>query len=77
MLIRTFSNGKIKFNLFSSPLFFDMIDNGGCYFWHIKSGTIQREMPVWPKELKTPLIPPTRYIYFFCYIKIRTSIFNK
>ncbi|XP_070494127.1 protein Fe65 homolog isoform X3 [Chironomus tepperi] len=34
-------------------------DNGGCYFWHIKSGTIQREMPVWPKELKTPLIPPT------------------
>jgi len=37
-----------------------LIDNGGCYFWHIKSGTIQREMPVWPKELKTPLIPPTR-----------------
>ncbi|KAG5672777.1 hypothetical protein PVAND_002871 [Polypedilum vanderplanki] len=34
-------------------------DNGGCYFWHIKSGTIQREMPLWPKELKTPLIPPT------------------
>ncbi|EDS40075.1 conserved hypothetical protein [Culex quinquefasciatus] len=28
-------------------------DNGGPYYWHIKSGTIQREPPVWPKE------PPT------------------
>lgn len=32
-------------------------DNGGFYYWHIKSGTIQREMPIWPKELKTPVLP--------------------
>lgn len=30
-----------------------LLDNGGPYYWHIKSGTIQREPPVWPKE------PPT------------------
>lgn len=41
--------------------FFLNVDNGGHYFWHIKSGTIQREMPLWPKELKTPLLPPTRW----------------
>lgn len=36
-------------------------DNDGPYYWHIKSGTIQREPPLWPKEqltqsteLKTP-----------------------
>ncbi|CAO1424570.1 unnamed protein product [Diamesa serratosioi] len=39
-------------------------DNGGFYYWHIKSGTIQREMPLWPKELKTPLMPPTRLVDF-------------
>lgn len=39
------------------------LDNGGHYFWHIKSGTIQREMPLWPKELKTPVIPPTRLAF--------------
>lgn len=37
-------------------------DNDGPYYWHIKSGTIQREPPVWPKdvpkELKTPVISP-------------------
>lgn len=33
----------------------------GPYYWHIKSGTIQREPPLWPKdedkakELKTPV----------------------
>lgn len=35
-------------------------DNDGPYYWHIKSGTIQREPPVWPKdqprELKTPVV---------------------
>ncbi|XP_037033471.1 protein Fe65 homolog isoform X4 [Bradysia coprophila] len=34
-------------------------DNNGPYYWHIKSGTIQREPPLWcketPKELKTPV----------------------
>lgn len=25
-------------------------DNDGPYYWHIKSGTIQREPPLWPKE---------------------------
>lgn len=34
-------------------------DNNGPYYWHIKSGTIQREPPIWPKgqpvELKTPV----------------------
>lgn len=36
-------------------------DNDGPYYWHIKSGTIQREPPLWPKneskanELKTPM----------------------
>lgn len=36
-------------------------DKEGPYYWHIKSGTIQREPPVWPKdaqELKTPIISP-------------------
>uniref|UniRef100_A0A182MP04 PID domain-containing protein n=1 Tax=Anopheles culicifacies TaxID=139723 RepID=A0A182MP04_9DIPT len=42
-------------------------DNGGAYYWHIKSGTIQREPPLWPKdatsrELKTPSIPIPRSI---------------
>uniref|UniRef100_A0A182QHL1 WW domain-containing protein n=1 Tax=Anopheles farauti TaxID=69004 RepID=A0A182QHL1_9DIPT len=42
-------------------------DNGGPYYWHIKSGTIQREPPLWPKdassrELKTPSIPIPRSI---------------
>lgn len=42
-------------------LFFFGIDNDGPYYWHIKSGTIQREPPLWPKnqaeakELKTPV----------------------
>lgn len=35
-------------------------DNDGPYYWHIKSGTIQREPPAWPKELpkelKTPVL---------------------
>ena len=36
-------------------------DNDGPYYWHIKSGTIQREPPIWPKStqqdkiLKTPV----------------------
>lgn len=39
----------------------DIIDNDGPYYWHIKSGTIQREPPLWQKnqtqakELKTPV----------------------
>lgn len=41
-------------------------DNDGPYYWHIKSGTIQREPPLWPKnqqderEPKTPVVhaPP-------------------
>lgn len=42
-------------------------DNGGPYYWHIKSGTIQREPPVWPKEppkepIKTPVLPTPRCI---------------
>lgn len=28
-------------------------DNDGPYYWHIKSGTIQREPPIWPKELSS------------------------
>lgn len=28
-------------------------DNDGPYYWHIKSGTIQREPPLFPKELIT------------------------
>lgn len=39
-------------------------DNDGPYYWHIKSGTIQREPPLWPKgndgkELKSPSSSPT------------------
>ncbi|XP_058829100.1 protein Fe65 homolog isoform X2 [Topomyia yanbarensis] len=42
-------------------------DNGGPYYWHIKSGTIQREPPVWPKEPptkdnKTTIVPTPRCI---------------
>ncbi|XP_055592063.1 protein Fe65 homolog isoform X2 [Uranotaenia lowii] len=49
-------------------------DNSGPYYWHIKSGTIQREPPVWPKEElptkeptgapKTPnaAVPTARYV---------------
>uniref|UniRef100_A0A336L526 CSON003423 protein n=1 Tax=Culicoides sonorensis TaxID=179676 RepID=A0A336L526_CULSO len=37
-------------------------DNEGPYYWHIKSGTIQREPPTWPKEqtkeMRTPILPP-------------------
>lgn len=39
-----------------------LTDNEGPYYWHIKSGTIQREPPLWPKEqtkeLRTPVLPP-------------------
>ncbi|XP_037913861.1 protein Fe65 homolog isoform X2 [Hermetia illucens] len=38
-------------------------DNDGPYYWHIKSGTIQREPPTWPKcaskEPKTPTTLPS------------------
>lgn len=34
-------------------------DNDGPYYWHIKSGTIQREPPVWPKEQITELKTPS------------------
>ncbi|XP_053688254.1 protein Fe65 homolog [Sabethes cyaneus] len=42
-------------------------DNGGPYYWHIKSGTIQREPPVWPKEppkelSKTATMPTPRCV---------------
>lgn len=42
-------------------------DNGGPYYWHIKTGTIQREPPLWPKntnhrDSKTPSIPIPRSI---------------
>lgn len=51
-------HGPLILNVVAFP---SNLDNGGYYFWHIKSGTIQREMPLWPKELKTPVIPPTRW----------------
>lgn len=46
--------------LFILVFFLSIIkDNDGAYYWHIKSGTIQREPPIWPKdkpvELKTPV----------------------
>lgn len=58
--------GSLSFNGGSFTFFpaRSNVDNGGYYFWHIKSGTIQREMPLWPKELKTPLMPPTRFELF-------------
>ncbi|XP_058461363.1 protein Fe65 homolog isoform X2 [Malaya genurostris] len=42
-------------------------DNGGPYYWHIKSGTIQREPPIWPKESskdfsKPTAVPTPRYV---------------
>lgn len=43
-------------------------DNDGPYYWHIKSGTIQREPPLWPKnsqdvkELKTPVAQAPTFI---------------
>lgn len=43
-------------------------DNDGPYYWHIKSGTIQREPPLWPKnpqdvkELKTPIAQAPSFI---------------
>ncbi|GAB0096416.1 amyloid beta A4 precursor protein-binding family B member 2-like [Sergentomyia squamirostris] len=45
-------------------------DNDGPYYWHIKSGTIQREPPLWPKdpprELKTPILStnPQQFLSF-------------
>lgn len=49
------------------PHIYTHTDNDGPYYWHIKSGTIQREPPLWPKneskakELKTPVsfVSPT------------------
>lgn len=45
--------------LFNTNYFFRHSDNDGPYYWHIKSGTIQREPPIWPKdrpkEIKTPI----------------------
>lgn len=32
-------------------------DNDGPYYWHIKSGTIQREPPVWPKDAQELISP--------------------
>ncbi|XP_055694424.1 protein Fe65 homolog isoform X2 [Lutzomyia longipalpis] len=47
-------------------------DNDGPYYWHIKSGTIQREPPIWPKdppkELKTPVLS-TNPQQFLCFTK--------
>lgn len=34
-------------------------DNDGPYYWHIKSGTIQREPPLWPKELGQEACTPS------------------
>lgn len=36
-------------------------DNDGPYYWHIKSGTIQREPPLWPKgnDAREPQSPTT------------------
>lgn len=36
-----------KFEMFSLNMF---VDNDGPYYWHIKSGTIQREMPIVESE---------------------------
>lgn len=44
-------------------------DNDGPYYWHIKSGTIQREPPLWPKNQqndngvpKTPIAQAPSFI---------------
>lgn len=55
-------------------------DNGGPYYWHIKSGTIQREPPVWPKEppkeLKTPIAPTPRYIQNSMFSQTLASLYG-
>ncbi|XP_021706958.1 protein Fe65 homolog isoform X3 [Aedes aegypti] len=55
-------------------------DNGGPYYWHIKSGTIQREPPVWPKEppkeLKTPIAPTPRYIQNSMFSQTLVSLYG-
>lgn len=39
-------------------LIYFILDNDGPYYWHIKSGTIQREPPEYSgkNEPKTPLV---------------------
>ncbi|XP_065086001.1 protein Fe65 homolog isoform X2 [Ochlerotatus camptorhynchus] len=55
-------------------------DNGGPYYWHIKSGTIQREPPVWPKdppkELKTPVVPTPRCIQNSMFSQTLASLYG-
>lgn len=36
------------YNCITSKLFWIFLDNDGPYYWHIKSGTIQREPPTLP-----------------------------
>ncbi|XP_058054788.1 protein Fe65 homolog [Anopheles bellator] len=56
-------------------------DNSGPYYWHIKSGTIQREPPVWPKdasyrELKTPSIPIPKSIQNSSFTQALNSLYG-
>ncbi|XP_055707039.1 protein Fe65 homolog isoform X1 [Phlebotomus papatasi] len=64
-------------------------DTDGPYYWHIKSGTIQREPPVWPKdpprELKTPILStnPQQFLTFakspnnnYSFSSAMTSFYN-
>ncbi|XP_049540194.1 protein Fe65 homolog isoform X2 [Anopheles darlingi] len=56
-------------------------DNGGPYYWHIRTGTIQREPPVWPKdgtnrELKTPCMPIPRSIQNSSFTQALNSLYG-
>lgn len=73
--------GSSKFHgIKYSFLNFTFPDNGGPYYWHIKSGTIQREPPVWPKEppkeLKTPIAPTPRYIQNSMFSQTLVSLYG-
>lgn len=55
-------------------------DNDGPYYWHIKSGTIQREPPLWPKnpqdvnELKTPVAQAPSFLTQIARTNSNTSL---
>ncbi|XP_035794828.1 protein Fe65 homolog isoform X2 [Anopheles albimanus] len=56
-------------------------DNGGPYYWHIRTGTIQREPPIWPKdgtnrELKTPCMPIPRSIQNSSFTQALNSLYG-
>ncbi|XP_055631903.1 protein Fe65 homolog isoform X2 [Toxorhynchites rutilus septentrionalis] len=56
-------------------------DNGGPYYWHIKTGTIQREPPAWPKEppkepAKTTAVPTPRCIQNSMFSQTLASLYG-